>query len=70
LNRLSISLSSLLSITALLPDQLWSTEYTSSLLCVLPEAHERYGRVFGGAKGESYTGTDEEEKKLYGRAQA
>jgi hypothetical protein len=37
------------------------------LLCVLPEAHERYGRVFGGAKGENYTWSDEEEKKHYGR---
>ncbi|MCZ6625232.1 MAG: VOC family protein [Deltaproteobacteria bacterium] len=31
------------------------------------QAHIKYGRVFGGAKGENYTWTDEDEKKHYGR---
>lgn len=34
------------------------------------EAHARHGRVFGGAKGENYTWTEEEEKKHYSRPQA
>lgn len=34
------------------------------------EAHAKYGRVFGGAKGENYTWTEEDEKKHYNRPQA
>ena len=32
------------------------------------EAHAKYGRVFGGAKGENYTWTEADEKRHYGRA--
>lgn len=32
------------------------------------DAHAKYGRVFGGAKGENYAWTEEDEKRHYGRA--
>jgi catechol 2,3-dioxygenase-like lactoylglutathione lyase family enzyme len=34
------------------------------------QAHAKHGRVFGGAKGENYTWSDEDEKKHYARPQA